>query len=119
RLEPAALEDPVVGLLVQPEAVLEARRVAVERVRVLHDELADAEEAAAGTRLVAVLRLEVVPPLRELPVAADLARVRRERLLVRQRQDVLAPGAVLEAEELRDPGAACRLPQLDRRQHGC
>src|SRR5205085_11923232 len=56
--------------------------------------------------------------LRELPVAADLAGMRRERLLVRQRQDVPAPGAVMEAEELRDPGAASRLPQLDRRQDG-
>src|SRR5207248_9754195 len=107
------------GLLVQPEAVLEPLRVAVERVGVLHDELADAEEAAARARLVAVLRLEVVPPLRELPVAADLARVGRERLLVRQRQDVLPSGAVLQAEELGDAGAAGRLPQLDRRQHGC
>jgi hypothetical protein len=42
----------------------------------------------------------------------------RERLLVRQRKDVLAAGPVLQAEELRNPGAAGRLPQLDRRQHG-
>src|SRR5205085_8356893 len=78
----------------------------------------DAEEAAARARLVAVFRLEVVPPLRELPVAAELAPVEGERLLVRQRQDVPPPGAVLQTEELGDPGAAGRLPQLDRRQHG-
>src|SRR5439155_20461129 len=54
----------------------------------------------------------------QLLVALQLARVERERLLVRQRQDVPAPGAVLQAEELRNPGAAGRLPELDRRQDG-
>ena len=72
------------------EARVEAGLVAVERVRVLHDELADAEQAAARPRLVAVLRLEVVPELRQLPVALELARVEGDRLLVRQRQDELA-----------------------------
>ena len=43
--------------------------VAVERVGVLHDELAHAEQAAARARLVAVLDREVVPELRQLLVA--------------------------------------------------
>ena len=54
---------------------LEPGLVAVERVRVLHDELADAEQAAARARLVAVLRLEVVPGLRQL-ACSSAARAR-------------------------------------------
>ena len=99
------------------EALVETGRVPVERVRILHDELADADEAAAGTRLVAILGLEVVPGLRQLLVALDLARVERERLLVRQRQDVVAPGAVVELEELRDRIPPGRLPELRRGEH--
>ena len=71
-LDAAALPDPLVGAPVRLEADVEAGLVAVERVRVLHDELADAQEAAAGPRLVSVLRLEVVPGLRQLPVALQL-----------------------------------------------
>ena len=117
RLEAAALEDPLVGTLVRLEADVEAGLVPVERVRVLHHELADAEQAASGTRLVAVLRLEVVPGLRQLPVALELHRVEGERLLVRERKDVVTTVAVLELEELRDPVAAGLDPQLGRRQH--
>ena len=87
---------------VRLEAPVEPLLVAVERVRVLHDELADAEQAAARPRLVALLRLEVVEDLRQLPVGLDLARVERDRLLVRHRQHELAAAAVLELEELGD-----------------
>src|SRR5512133_121669 len=58
-LEAAALEDPLVRDRVLAEALVERGLVAVERVAVLHDELADPEEPPAGARLVAVLRLEV------------------------------------------------------------
>ena len=117
-VDPAALEDPVVGALVRAEADLEPGLVAVERVRVLHDELADAEQAAARARLVAILGLEVVPGLRQLLVALELLRVEGERLLVGQRQDELPADAILDVEDLRDLVAAGRLPQLDRREHG-
>ena len=117
RLDAAALEDPVVGGAVPLERLVRALLVAVERVGVLHDELADAEQAATRTRLVAVLRLEVVPELRQLLVRLDLTRVERERLLVRQRQDEPPAGAVGDVEDLRDLVAAGRLPELDRRQH--
>ena len=119
RLHPAAVEDPVVRLAVLLEAGFRALLVAVERVGVLHDELADPQEAAPGPRLVAVLDLEVVPELRQLLVRADLARVERERLLVRQREDVVTAAPVGDVEDLRDLVATGRLPQLDRGQHGC
>ena len=99
------------------EADVEAGLVPVERVRVLHDELADPQQAAARTRLVAVLRLEVVPGLRQLAVALELERVEGERLLVREREDVVAAVPVLELEELGDAVAARRDPELGGRQH--
>ena len=41
----------------------------------------------------------------------------RERLLVRDRQHVVAAGAILQLEELGDPVAAAALPELGRGQH--
>ena len=118
RLDSTALEDAVVRVPVEPEAPLEPLRVAIEGVRVLHDELAHADQAAAWPRLVALLRLEVVPVLGQLLVAVDLPRVERKRLLVRQREHELAPEAVADVDDLRDRRSARRLPELDRREHG-
>ena len=42
----------------------------------------------------------------------------RDGLLVRHREHVLPPGAVLETEDLLDVVAAGLLPELERRQHG-
>ncbi len=108
----------MVRLLLLAEALVEPGLVAVERVRVLHDELAQPDEALAGPRLVALLDREVVEHLRKLAVALELARVERDRLLVRHRQDVLRAFAVLEAEELLDEVALRLLPQLERREDG-
>jgi hypothetical protein len=117
RLETAALPDSLVRDLVRIEAPVEPGLVAVERVRVLHDELTHAQEPAAWPRLVPLLRREVVPELRQLLVRLQLARVERHRLLVRERQHEVAPVPVLEMEHDRDADAAARLPQLGRRQH--
>ena len=113
-VRPRSPEDPVIRLLVLPEGDLEPRLVAVERVPVLHDELAKSEQPSARTRLVALLDREVVQKLRQLPVARDLPRVERHRLLVGHRQDVVAAVPILEAEDLRDrdrgPTAATARP---------
>src|SRR5213078_2890693 len=115
-LDSAPLEDPPVGTGMELEAALEPFLVAVERVAVLHDELPYANEAAAGARLVPVLRLEVVPELRQLPVALNLAGVEGDRLLVRHGQNELAARPVGDVKDLRDGGPPGRLPQLGRRQ---
>ena len=117
RLDPAAGEDPLVRLAVRLEAALDAVLVAVERVAVLHHELAEAQEAGARARLVPVLGLEVVPELRQLLVRLDLARVEGDGLLVRHRQHVRASVAVGDVKDLRDADAAGRLPQLGRGEH--
>ena len=112
-----AIEDPVVGGLLELEAAIEARRVAVERVGVLHDELAQPDEPLPGTRLVAFLDREVVEHLRQQPVARELAGMEADGLLVRQRQHEVGALAVLQPEHLLDVVASGRLPELERRQH--
>ena len=59
-----------------------------------------AQEAPARPRLVAELHLHLVEVLRQIAVAADLAaRDVGDDLLVRRAEVVVAPLAVLEAEE--------------------
>ncbi len=117
-LEPAAVEDPVVGLDLERVAVVEALLVAVEAVGVLHHELARPEDAGARPRLVALLRLQLVEDQRQVPVGAHLAGdVPGERLLVGHRQDQLRPLPVFELEQLLDLIAAGPLPDLRRLQH--
>ncbi len=71
-LEPAALEDADVDVPVLGVGLLEPGPVAVEAVGVLHDELARAQDPAPRPRLVALLRLLVVPDLRQLAIGADV-----------------------------------------------
>ena len=54
-------------------ARVETLVVAIERVGVLHRELARSQDAGAGTRLVALLDLEVVEQLRQLAIGTDVA----------------------------------------------
>ena len=71
RVEPEALEDRLVGAVLLAIAHVEPGVVEVAAVGVLHDELADADQAAARARLIAELRLEVVELDRELAIALD------------------------------------------------
>ena len=117
RVEPEALERPLVGLVLGLVALVEAGLVAIAAVGVLHDELADADQAAARPGLVAELRLEVVDHHRQLAVALDdVAEQDRDDLLVGHREDHVALVAVLEPEQLRADlvVAAAFLPDLRR-----
>ena len=99
---PEPLEDPDVGGLLGLVAHVEPGLVAVAAVGVLHDELADADQAAAGARLVAALRLEVIDHHRQLAVALDDVREEQpDDLLVGHRQDHVPAVAVLEPGQLR------------------
>ena len=73
KLQPAAREDSAIGRVVQIVALVEPRRVDVEGIAVLHDELAHAQQSRLGPRLVAKLGLDLVPDLRQLLVAAQFA----------------------------------------------
>ena len=101
--QPAAIEDPAVRpvhpvvCLVEPPGPVEGQ---VERVRVLHDELAAAKHAEARPGLVAVLRLDLIEGQRKLSVALDVGPHRLgDDLLVGRGEGVAPPGPVLELEE--------------------
>ena len=124
RVDAAAREDAVVGDDVLAVALLQRLVADVEAVGVLHDELARAQHAALGARLVALLGLDVVPELRQLLVAVHLARGQPgDDLFVGHGQRHVGALAVLEAEELVADGvpAARLLPDLgrvdDRHEH--
>ena len=82
-------------------ALVEAGGVDVEGVAVLHDELAAAQHAGTGTRLVAVLRLDLVDRERQVLVGAvEVLDREGEHLLVGRAEQVVGALAVLEAEDV-------------------
>ena len=114
-----ALHDAVVRGDVELVALLEPRGVAVERVGVLHDELARAQDAGARARLVALLDLDVVEDQRQVAIGADdLRDVQRDRLLVRHREHEIRALAVGELEQRLDVVAARSPPDLGWLEHG-
>ena len=117
----AALENAAVGLVVLVVGRVQPGLVHVEGVRVLHDELAHAQQARFGPRLVAELGLDLIPDLRQLFVAAQFAaRDRGHDLFVGHGQAQVAAEAVLQAEQVvaHDVPAAGFLPDLGRIQRG-
>ena len=116
-LQAAAVEDPAVGLVVLVVRGVEAGLVHVEGVGVLHDELAHAQQAGFGPRLIAELRLDLIPDLRQLLVAAQFAaRDDGHDLFVRHAEAEVALEAVLQAEHVvaHDVPAAGLLPDFRR-----
>ena len=116
--QPAAGEDGLVRLVHLPVALLCAGFVGVERVGVLHDELAPAHQPEARPDLVPELGLDLVEVRRELPVGADLAPHQvGDHFLVRRPEAEVPLVPVLEPEELLaiEVPAPGLLPELRRR----
>ena len=120
-VEAEAVEDADVGVAVQLVALVEPGGVDVEGVGVLHDELAPAQHAGTRTRLVAVLRLDLVDRQRQVLVGAvEVLDREGEHLLVGRAEQVVGALAVLEAEDVvavLGPAAA-RLEGLLGQQRG-
>ncbi len=113
--EPEAREDPRVGVVHRLVALHQRVAIDVERVGVLHQELAPAHHAEPRPDLVAELDLDLVEVHRQLPVAADvLAHDVGDHFLVRRAEQEVALVAVVDLEELRAElvPAARLLPQL-------
>ena len=117
-LQAAAVQDAVVGADVLVVASCEAVEVAIEGVGVLHHELARAQHPGAGSRLVALLDLEVVEDQRQVAVGAHHLRdVEGDHLLVGHGQHHLRPAAIGQLEQLVDLVATRASPRLGRLQH--
>ena len=102
ELELQALEDRGVGAVHGLVTLLERGVVEVERVRVLHRELARAHHAEARPDLVAELGLDLVEIDRQLAVALQLAaRDVGDHFLVRRAVAERAVVPVLDAQQLR------------------
>jgi hypothetical protein len=120
-LDAAAVEDSFVGFALVVEGVVEPGRVHVERVGVLHDELAEAHQPRLRPLLVAELGLHLIPDLRQLLVGANLvARDGGEDFLVRHAEAHVRAPPILEAEHrLAHHGPAARLlPDFRRVERG-
>jgi hypothetical protein len=100
-LEPEPLEDPDVRALLGLVARVEPHLVAVRAVGILHDELADADQAGPGARLVAPFCLEVVEHHGQLAIGLDdVGQQQPDDLLVGHRQDHVPAIAILEPGQL-------------------
>ena len=99
-VEAEPVEDPDVGVTVAPVGRLEPRIVDVEGVGVLHHELPAAQQAGPRTRLVAVLRLDLVDRQRQVLVGGvEVLDQEREHLLVRRPEQVVGALAVVQPED--------------------
>src|SRR5690606_20376664 len=100
ELEPAALEDAVIGTAHRVVALVQPGGVGVEGVRVLHDELTPAHQSEAGTDLVPELVLDLIEVEGELLVrVANLLHVGRDDLFVSRSETELGILAVGEMKE--------------------
>ena len=116
----AAVEDPAVRLVWALIGAIQRRRVGIEGVGVLHEELPRAQHPRARARLVPLLGLDLVPDLRQVAVGADLAGGEPgDDLLVGHAEAHVAAVAVLEPEHLRADRvpAAGLLPDLGGMEH--
>src|ERR1700761_910014 len=101
----------------QIKAFVQSRRIDVERIRILHRELTHPQQSSLWPRLIAKLRLNLVPDLRQLLVAAQLVpRNARHDLLMRHAQAQLSALAVLQAKHVvaHHRPASALLPNLAR-----
>ena len=123
ELESHAREDARIGVVHDLVRTQHAGFIDVERIRVLHDELARAHHAEAWPDLVAELGLDLVEVDRQLLVAADLAAHDvGDHFLVRRPDDEVALLPILQTQHERPHlfQAAAFLPQLgglDHRHH--
>ena len=86
-LQTAPLEDAAISVEVLPVGYVQPRRIHIKGVGILHDELAYAQQPRFRPRFIAKLGLDLIPDLRHLFVAAQLAaRGSRNRFLVRHAQ---------------------------------
>ena len=91
QIQTEAVEDPLVRLVHDAVRLAHAVLVAVDRIGVLHQELATAKQPEPRPELVAVLPLDLVDVHRQVAVRRQIAgREQRDDLLLRGAEDQLA-----------------------------
>ena len=117
EVKSAPREDLLVRFVHVLIALVETFLVAVERIRVLHDELSAPHQSESRSCLVSVLRLDLVKIHRQLSVGVDVCpHDVCEYLLMRRSEAELTSVSVLYSPELRSvrvPSAGF-LPELRR-----
>ena len=117
RAQPHARKGAQVGDEHALVGLARALLVEIERVGVLHQELAPTHDAEAGTDLVTELPLNVVEVLRQVLVALQaIADDHRDHLLRRRTKQHVALVAILDAQHLLAVGlvASALSPELRR-----
>ena len=121
-LQVETLEDALVGAALVVVRLLHALLVDGERVSVLHDELAAADQARARAELVAVLGLDLVERDRQVLVrGVHILDQQREHFLMRGGEQVVGLVTVLQTEQvlavfLPAVGGLIRLARQQRRE---
>ena len=116
-----AAEYPEIRVVVFAVGNIQPLHVDIEGIRIFHEKLPHAQQAGFRARFVAEFRLDLVPDLRQLFVAADFAaRDRGHDLFMCHPEAQIAPKAVLEAEHVLTHGvpAAGFLPELRGMERG-
>src|SRR5882724_7756221 len=118
-LQSAAVKNPPIGCVVLLVGYVQTGGVDIKGVRILHGELAHADQSGFGALFVAKLVLNLIPDLRKLLIAAQLfAGNLRHDLFMGHTQAQVASATVLETEHVvaHDLPAAARLPEFARMQ---
>ena len=118
RVQSESIEDAFVCLVHDSVRLPHAVLVAVDRVRVLHQELAYAKHPEPGTELVAVFPLDLVDVLRQVTIGREVGgRHQGDDLFLRGAEDEVAIVTIRQLEE-RVPVevvAAGRPPRIGRK----
>ena len=111
--------NPLIRCAHRFEGEVQSGLIDVEGIGIFHEKLAHPQQSAARPRLIAELRTDLVPTLRQLTVAVQIGfRDCSEEFFVRHREAVLAAAAVGESKHRFVDGipAATRTPQIGRMQ---
>jgi hypothetical protein len=99
--QPEPGEDPLVGRAHIGVDRLEFRVGERERIRVLHQELAAAQQPGTGTGLVPIFRLDLEQQQRKVPIRTrHVLHQQGEHLFVGGRQQVVGAAPVLQREDV-------------------
>src|SRR5207302_10704364 len=110
-LQPAAVENPTIGVVMLQVRNVQAGSVDIEGIRILHGELPHSQQPRSRPRLIAKLGLNLVPDPGERRVAAQfVAGNSRHDLLFRQAQAERGSGSARPSRHAVGPQTPATTP---------